>query len=86
MNFLGLHTNADPHDIKPGETVSQINFGGSIDGKLRTRSGLIFVSFSGGNGGTSNNVTVGFPYNTPFGDFIVYQRANGDVIAGKAPA
>lgn len=86
MNFLGLNTNQDPHDLKSGEAVSQINFGCLTDGKLTTRCGLVFVSFSGGNGGTSNNVTGGFPYNSPFGDFIVYQRANGDVIAGKSPA
>lgn len=86
MNFLGLNTNHDPHDIKQGESVSQINFACLIDGKLSTRYGLTFVSFSGGNGGTSNAVTGGFPYNSPYGDFIVYQRANGDIIAGKSPA
>lgn len=86
QDFLGLNTNADPHDLKPGQSVSQINCGGPIVGKLRTRSGLIFVAFSGGNGGTMNDVTVGYPYNSAFGDFIVYQRSNGDIILGKAPA
>ena len=85
-SFGGLATNADPHDLKPGQMVSQINVGGPIPGKARTRSGLLFVTFSGGNGGTTNDVTVGYPFNSPYGDFIVYQRSNGDVIAGKAPA
>lgn len=85
-DFKGLLTNADPLDLKAGQSTVQINCGGPVPGKLRTRAGLVFVDFSGGNGGSAHDVVVGAPFNGPYGDFIVYQRSNGDVIAGKAPA
>jgi hypothetical protein len=85
-DFAGMNSAADPHDLKAGQSVLQINCGGVIPGKLRTRPGLKFVDFSGGNGGTSNAVQVAHPFKSPFGNFIVYQRANGDIIAGKDPS
>ncbi len=86
VDFAGMNSATDPHDLKSGQSVLQINCGGPIPGKLRTRSGLKFADFAGGNGGTSNAVQVAYPFISPFGTFIVYQRANGDVIAGKDPS
>jgi hypothetical protein len=85
-DFPGLRTNADPLDLKPGEMVSQVNCGGPVPGKLRSRAGLVFVDFADGNGGTTSTVTVAMPYATPFGQFVIYQRADGYVILGKNPA
>lgn len=86
VDFSGMNSAADPHDLKAGQAVLQINCGGPIVGKLRTRPGLQFVTFSGGNGGTAHAVQVATPFVSPFGNFIVYQRANGDVVAGLNPA
>lgn len=85
-DFLGLDTNTDPRDLKPGEMVSQINCGGPIAGKLRSRPGLVPQSFSGGNGGTSNQVWVATSMVVPNARYIVYQRANGEILIGKNPA
>jgi len=86
QDFPGLHTNADPHDLKPGESVVQINCGGPVKGKLRSRPGLRYVDFSGGNGGTSEDVQAVYPMSTPAADYIVYQRTDGYIILGADPA
>lgn len=86
VDFAGMNSNTDPHDLKAGQATLQINCGGPIPGKLRTRSGLVFVDFAGGNGGTTDDITVAVPFNSAFGDFIVYQKTDGDIVAGKSPA
>jgi len=43
--FLGLVTNRDPHDVKPGEAVHQLNCGMGPRGELRVRMGAKPVSF-----------------------------------------
>jgi hypothetical protein len=86
QDFAGLNTNADPHDLKPGEATIQINCGGPVKGKLRSRPGLRFVDFSGGNGGTSADVQAVYPMSTPAADYIVYQRTDGYIILGADPA
>lgn len=86
MDFLGLNTNADPHDIKAGQSVEQVNCGGPIVGKLRTRPGLRFVTFSDGNGSTGADPQVAYPYQSPFGTFIVYQLSNGHIYFGASPS
>lgn len=85
-DFAGMNSNTDPHDLKAGQSVLQINCGGNTPGKLMSRPGLKFVDFSGGNGGTSHDVTVAYPLTSAFGNFIIYQRSNGDVVAGLNPS
>jgi hypothetical protein len=85
-NFGGLRTNADPQDLQAGESVVQVNCGGPIPGKLRTRPGLQFVDFAGGNGGTAYLPHVVCPISTAYGDHLIYQRSDGAIILGTDPA
>lgn len=85
-DFGGLNTNTDPQDLKAGESVAQVNCGGPIAGKLRTRPGLEFVDFSGGNGGTSYTPISVCAVSNAFGDWFLYQLTNGDIVLGKDPS
>jgi hypothetical protein len=84
--FSGLMSAIDPHDIKAGGAVEQVNITCNVVGKLRTRPGLVFADFSDGNGGTTNDVNVGVSYGSPLAKFIVYQTADGTIKAGKNPS
>ena len=44
-DFPGFTPNADPHDIKPGTAVEQINATSSRPGELRVRLGTQVLRF-----------------------------------------
>lgn len=85
-DFGGLHTNADPHDLKPGESVVQKNCGGSVRGILRTRYGVKGASFADGDDGSEDATIVCLPIKTPFSSRIIYQTTNGTIKFGTDPA
>lgn len=85
-DFGGLRTNADPHDIKPGESVVQKNCGGSTRGVLKTRYGVKSASFEDGDDAAEYAALVCLPINTPLGDRIIYQRESGAIVFGTNPA
>lgn len=46
-DFAGMAPNQDPHDVKPGESVHQVNVGTGPRGELRVRLGAAVVRFDG---------------------------------------
>jgi len=44
-DFTGMAPNQDPHDLQPGQSVSQINCGVGPRGELRVRLGAAVVRF-----------------------------------------
>ena len=84
-DFPGLRTNADPHDLKPGESTVQVNCTGSTRGTLKTRYGVKKAAFD--NGDTNQNpIFVCMPMQTPLGSVIVYQEQNGKICYGTYPS
>lgn len=45
-DFTGMSPNQDPHDVKPGGSVHQLNVGVGPRGELRVRMGAAVVRFS----------------------------------------
>lgn len=85
-DFGGLRTNADPHDLKPGESTVQKNCGGSVRGILRTRYGVKSASFSDGNDSSGSAVLACLPIQTPSGSRIIYQTSDGKIKYGTNPS
>ena len=85
-DFGGLHTNSDPHDLKPGETVEQVNCAAGTPGTLRTRSGLRYCDFSNTNDSSGSDTIAVYPFVSSIGSLILYQRADGVIAYGKNPA
>lgn len=44
-DFVGMAPNQDPHDLKPGESVHQMNAMAGPRGELRVRLGAAVVRF-----------------------------------------
>lgn len=45
QDFIGMTSNADPHDLKPGASPLQINATAQRPGEVRVRGGFKFVTF-----------------------------------------
>jgi hypothetical protein len=85
-DFGGLRTNADPHDLKPGESVVQRNCGGSVRGVLRTRYGLKAGTFSDGNDSSGDAVWSCMPINSPLSSRVIYQTEDGKIKFATNPS
>lgn len=46
-DFGGMKPNLSPHDLEPGESVSQVNVAALRRGELRVRQGFAVVQFRG---------------------------------------
>jgi hypothetical protein len=86
-DFEGLNTNCDPLDLKPAESVVQVNCGGPTPGVLRTRNGFVLALFDGEAyaPSTSRSFVVACPITSPAGVFMVYQDSEGTLYLAKNP-
>lgn len=79
--WLGLVTDADPHDLPPGAAQVQTNLVCLAAGKLRPRRGVRRHTFSPVPSGTAQ-ITNCFRYQTRTGDYVAYSDTSGNVFIG----
>lgn len=86
--WLGLISNADPHDIPAGGAVIQENFACLTPGRLTGRKGLRSVMFSNADGEvnapTDPVIAIG-SMETPLGQMVVMLLEDGTVRYGRRP-
>jgi hypothetical protein len=79
-NFLGMMSNADPHDIPSGALRYQLNMVVRKAGELRGRAGL---EPAFGTRAVNDNIISLFRFDAPNGTHYVYQTSSGKIIARK---
>ena len=84
--FPGLFTNADPHDLPPGASVSQNNAMSMVTGMLTVRKGLQpYTDWAIAPGAAANLIAV-YAYRNMFSQLIPLLTIGGDVYIGGSGA
>lgn len=80
--FKGLLTNADPQDIAAEYCVEMSNFTAVVPGELRSRSGFVPETLTGGSQTSTSDIIAGTVFRTPVRQWVVYELEDGSVMAG----
>lgn len=85
-DFQGLNSAAGPHLLQAGQTQIQRNIACKANGRLGVRDGLKPTAFDNAITAVSSPVISSCSFPTPYGNYIVYQNAAGQIKAGRNPA
>ena len=84
VQFPGLFTSFDPHDVPAGGAVEQINCCSLDQGMLQSRPGMRAATFTSG-GNTGSGVIALASYRAVSGVGVVYLDDSGSVFLGLNP-